>query len=318
MNPLPNNPIRPHTFPVGMAQPSSDPNIWISEFQLGGLVQLSVKVKEILYSIKSDYQDIQIIDTVAFGKVMTLDGLVMLTERDEFVYHEMMAHVPLYSHPDPRQVLIIGGGDGGSLREVLRHPGVERCVMVEIDRAVVETSRRFLPTLASGLDDARAEILFEDGISYVQNAVDGAFDVILIDCTDPVGPAEGLFQLPFYRQCLRVLGADGILCQQTESPLYMPHLIRDVHAALAKAGFEITRSNQAHCVSYPSGWWSFTLGSKTLDPACDFRREDAAKRGFATKYYNERLHAGCFMLPTMMSELIASASSADKENESCA
>jgi len=304
-----------------VSTPSSPPNtpeLWFTERDLEQNVGFSVRIRRHLHSEQSPLQRIDIYDTYAHGRMMTLDGLVMATERDEFIYHEMMAHVPLFSHPDPKQMLIIGGGDGGTLREVLRHPRVARCVMVEIDRAVVEASRRFLPTLASGLDDARAEILFEDGISYVQNAADGAFDVILIDCTDPVGPAEGLFQLPFYRQCLRVLGADGILCQQTESPLYMPHLIRDVHAALATAGFEITRSNQAHCVSYPSGWWSFTLGSKALDPACDFRREDAAKRGFATKYYNERLHAGCFMLPTMVSELIASASSADRENESCA
>jgi spermidine synthase len=298
-----------------VSSPPNTPELWFTERDLDQNMGFSLRIRRHIHSEQSPLQRIDIYDTYAHGRMMTLDGLVMVTERDEFIYHEMIAHVPLFSHPDPRQVLIIGGGDGGTLREVLRHPGVECCVMVEIDAAVVEAARRFLPSLASGLDDARAEIRFEDGIAYVQNAADSAFDVILIDCTDPVGPAEGLFQLPFYRQCLRVLGSAGILCQQTESPLYMPHLIRDVHAALRTAGFEITRSNQAHCVSYPSGWWSFTLGSKGLDPACDFRQTDAANRAFETKYYNERLHAGCFMLPTMVSELIASAPSADRENE---
>jgi spermidine synthase len=281
------------------------PSFWFTEYDLDEDVGFSLRVKSHVFCKQTPYQRIDILDTYAHGRVMTLDGLVMVTERDEFVYHEMMAHVPLFSHPDPRRVLIIGGGDGGTLREVVKHPGIEECIMVEIDPEVVEAARRFLPSMACALDHPKAELRFEDGIAFVREADEESFDVILIDCTDPVGPAEDLFKEPFYRDCLRILGKDGILCQQTESPLYMPHLIQDVHPRLRQAGFFITRSNQAHCVSYPSGWWTFTLGSKRIDPVTGFRREDAARRTFGTRYYNEELHQGCFMLPTCVRELVS-------------
>ncbi len=286
-----------------MNDTAEKPDSWFTEYHLEGDAGFCMRVKEHIFSEQSPYQRIDILDTYAYGKVMTLDGLVMLTERDEFVYHEMMAHIPLFSHPDPRRILIIGGGDGGTLREVLKHPGIEQCVMVEIDKAVVEASRQFLPTLASSLDHPKARLYFEDGVAFVNRADEDSFDVILIDCTDPAaGRAEALFELPFYRACLRLLGKDGIICQQSESPLLMPELIRNVHQKLRQAGFAISKTNQAHCVSYPSGWWTFTLGSKRIDPATDFRRQDATRRGFTTRYYNESLHQGSFMLPVCVEE----------------
>ncbi|MFQ5356611.1 MAG: polyamine aminopropyltransferase [Mariprofundaceae bacterium] len=297
---------------------SEKPDFWFTEHNLDGDAGFCMRVKEHIFHEQSDYQRIDILDTYAYGRVMTLDGLVMLTERDEFIYHEMMAHIPIFSHPDPRRVLIIGGGDGGTLREVLKHPDVEQCVMVEIDKAVVEASRRFLPTLASALDHPKARLYFENGIDFVNKADEGSFDVILIDCTDPTGPAEALFELPFYHACLRLLGRDGIICQQTESPLLMPELIRSVHQKLRQAGFAITKTSQAHCVSYPSGWWTFTLGSKRIDPATGFRRQDAALRSFETRYYNETLHQGCFMLPVCVEEALLEETSKFRDNNSAA
>lgn len=280
------------------------PGGWFEEEDLQGDVRFAMRVERQLASKRSEYQRIDVYDTYAFGRVMTIDGLLMVSERDEFVYHDMMAHVPLFSHPDPRKVLIIGGGDGGTLREVLKHRGVEKAIMVELDDAVVQAAREYLPTLACALDDPRAEILIRDGLEYVRDAEAVSFDVILVDSTDPVGPAEGLFQQPFYEDCFRILGTDGILCQQTDSPLYAPELVKTVTRTLRTAGFPITRTAQAHCVSYPSGWWTFTLGSKRVDPATDFRARDAAGRSFYTRYYNEALHRGCFMLPTCVKELV--------------
>jgi spermidine synthase len=280
------------------------PETWFEERALADNVRFCLRVERQIFSRRSPYQRVDIYDTQAFGRLMTIDGLVMVCERDEFVYHDMIVHVPLFSHPAPRNVLIIGGGDGGTLREVLKHDGIERVVMVELDEVVVEAAREHLPALSSGMDDPRAEVRIGDGLAYVREAGEGAFDVVIVDCTDPVGPAEGLFRRPFYEDCVRILGDDGIVCQQTESPLYSPELVRAVPRTMREAGFVLTRTAQAHCVSYPSGWWTFTLGSKRVDPATGFRADDAAGRRFRTRYYNEALHRGCFMLPTLVRELV--------------
>ena len=280
------------------------PETWYEERSAAGDIRFGLRIDRHVASQQSRFQRVDIYDTEAFGRIMTIDGLMMLTERDEFVYHDMMAHVPLFSHPNPRNVLIIGGGDGGTLREVLKHPTVERATLIEIDHVVVDMAREHLPNLAHGMDDPRADVRIDDGIEHVKNAASEHYDVILVDSTDPVGPAEGLFTAPFYQDCYRVLAADGVLCQQTESPLYSPNLIQMVTQALRAVGFTFVRTAQAHCVSYPSGWWTFTLGSKGLDPAHEFRESDAKARPFATRYYNEQLHRGGFLLPTFLRELV--------------
>ena len=163
------------------------------------------EITGVLASERSEFQQIDILDTVHFGRALALGGVVNVAERDEHGYHEMLVHVPLMAHPDPKRVLIIGGGDGGTLREVCKHPGVEQAIQVEIDGRVVELCKEFLPQTAVGYDHPKAELVLGDGLAYVENAPDGSFDVILVDSTDPVDAADVLFTPEFYRQCLRVL-----------------------------------------------------------------------------------------------------------------
>lgn len=269
---------------------------WYTEASADAGIAFSLKVRAKVHDERSPYQRIEIYETETFGRLMTLDGLVMVTERDNFIYHEMMSHPALYTHPDPRRVLVVGGGDCGTLREVLKHAGVERAEQVELDERVTRVSERFFPELCSANADPRARLHFADGIEWVARAAPDSYDVIIIDSTDPVGPAAGLFSEPFYRDCFRALGPDGILAAQSESPLLHLALIRNVRAALATAGFAQVATLHFPQCSYPSGWWSATLGSKTRRPE-DFREAAASARSFDTRYYNAAVHRGALALP---------------------
>ncbi len=277
---------------------------WYSEIHDPNGAAFSLRVKAKLHEEKTPFQTIAIYDTEGFGRLMTIDGLVMLTDRDNFIYHEMMSHPVLFTHPNPKRVLVIGGGDCGTLREVLRHPGVEVAHQVEIDERVTRLAEEYFPLLCESNGDPRAELLFEDGIRWVKEAEAGYYDVIIIDSTDPVGPAEGLFGEAFYHDAIRALGTHGLLVQQSESPLYHMHLLTDIHKALRRSGFADVQSLHFPQPVYPSGWWSCTMACK--DAAFSgFREQAARERPFATRYYNADLHRGATALPTYMQEAFA-------------
>ena len=269
--------------------------LWFTEEVTEG-VRFSVKVQEQLFHGKSDFQTVDVYDTVDFGRVMTIDGKFMVTERDEFIYHDMIAHVPLMAHPDPKRVLIVGGGDGGTLREVLKHPGVETAVLCEIDGLVIDAARRFLPGLSCGFDDPRADVQVADGIDYVRNVTE-PFDVILVDSTDPEGPATGLFNEAFYRSVDKALTDEGLLVVQSEGPLWNTRMVREIHATLESL-YPIARLYTFPVPTYPLGYWSFTFASKRHGPMDRLDAERAA--GLETRYYNLDVHRAAFALPNFI------------------
>ncbi|MFQ5993513.1 MAG: polyamine aminopropyltransferase [Acidiferrobacterales bacterium] len=270
---------------------------WFTEECDEGGSAFSMKLKQKVYEEKTPYQVIEIYETEFFGTLMTLDGFVMLTDRDNFIYHEMMTHPALFTHPQPRSVLIVGGGDCGGLREVLKHAAVEHVDMVEIDERVTRVAERFFPQLCEMNGDSRAYFHFTDGIKWVNEAPSDRYDVIIIDSTDPVGPAAGLYSEPFYRDCFAALSGKGVLIAQSESPLFHIDLIRSMRRAMTTAGFsEVVSLNFPQC-TYPSGWWTATMGCKGVRSS-EFRRQDAANKGFECSYYNDGIHGAALVVPT--------------------
>jgi spermidine synthase len=253
---------------------------------------------------QTPYQTVEIYETDSFGTMMVIDGCVMVTDRDSFIYHEMLAHPVLFAHPAPRRVLIIGGGACGTLREVLRHKAIESVVQVELDERVTRLAELHFPELCEANHDPRARLSFGDGIPWVNQALDASLDIIIIDSTDPVGPAEGLFSAAFYKECLRVLRPDGLLVQQSESPFFYPETIVEMHRALRAAGFADSRTLNFPQPTYPSGWWSATL-AKRDGRLNSFRRRDAEEKGFATRYYSAAVHETAFVLPPFLKETLA-------------
>src|SRR5713226_7848371 len=217
---------------------------WYTEEWAGEGSAISLKIKQKVHDEQSPYQRIEIYETETFGTLMTLDGLVMVTDRDNFIYHEMMTHPALFTHPSPKRVLIIGGGDCGSLREVLKHPEVELVEQVELDERVTRVTEKFFPDLCESNNDARAKLHFADGIQWAADAKPESYDVIIVDSTDPVGPAAGLFSEDFYRNCLKALTHNGAVVGQSESPLFHARLIRSKHDAGAQ---------ERQCVAVPRG-----------------------------------------------------------------
>lgn len=257
------------------------------------------RVVNSVHKERSAYQEIEVIDTVDFGRMLLLDGIIQTSVRDEFIYHEMLAHVPLFVHPNPKRVLIIGGGDGGTLRETLKHPSVEEVHLVEIDERVIDASRKYLPELSGGFDDPRAKVVIRDGIEYVAE-VKGAYDVILIDAPDPEGAAVGLFSTDFYANARDALGDDGVLAAQTESPFIDPKLVKEIYDRIW-AQFPLCRLYTAHVPSYSVGIWSFALALKRPEM---FERYRRAGGEFKTRYYNSEIHAAAFALPEYILELL--------------
>lgn len=258
-----------------------------------------MEVKKSLYHGESDYQTLDILDTYEFGKVLLLDNAVMLTERDEFVYHEMLVHVPLFTHPDPRKILVVGGGDGGTVREILKHKGIEEVTLVEIDRMVVDASLEHLPEISLGLRDSRVDIRHEDGFGFVQQAEKGRFDVVLVDSTDPVGPAEKLFSREFFHACHQVLGEFGVFTSQSESPFYHLPFMVDVSGRIDGI-FSQAEFYLASVTTYPGGNWSFLMGTRDI-LTLPFRREDF---DIPTRYYTPELHLASFALPRFLNEAL--------------
>lgn len=267
-------------------------------------VRFSIKVKNLLYTGQSPYQKIDVFDSEEFGKFLTLDGLMMLTEKDEFIYHDMIVHVPMAVNPNIKRVLVIGGGDGGTVRELTRYETIESIHMVEIDKQVVDVCREYLPQTAGKLDDPRVELFFEDGLKFIRSHVD-EYDLIIVDSTDPFGPGEGLFTREFYGNCYKALKDDGIMVNQHESPYYTYYInsMKRAHKRI-KEFFPIAKVYQAHIPTYPSGYWLFGFASKKYDPIKDLKEEEWNKLGLKTKYYNTELHRGAFAIPNYVKELL--------------
>ncbi|SHD76831.1 polyamine aminopropyltransferase [Schnuerera ultunensis] len=269
-------------------------------------VHFSIKVDRLLYSGESELQRIDVFHSKEFGRFLTLDGLMMLTEKDEFIYHDMIVHVPMATNPDIEKVLVIGGGDGGTVRELTRYQTIKKIDMVEIDEKVVEVCRSYLPQTAEKLDDPRVELFFEDGLKFVRKKKD-EYHLIIVDSTDPFGPGEGLFTKEFYGNCYKALKEDGILVNQHESPYYFNYAnsMRRAHGRI-KEVFPICKVYQAHIPTYPSGHWLFGFASKTFDPIEDLKEDRWNSLDLKTKYYNTELHKGSFALPNYVKELLES------------
>lgn len=272
---------------------------WYTEEWAGQGAAISLKIKDKVHDERSPYQRIEIYETETFGTLMTLDGLVMVTDRDNFIYHEMMAHPGLFTHPNPKRVLIIGGGDCGTLRETLKHKDVEFVEQVELDERVTRVAEEFFPELCALNRDPRARLKFADGIQWIAAAKPRSYDVIIIDSTDPVGPAAGLFSEKFYKNCFNALATNGIVVGQSESPLFHVSLIKAMRDALRTVGFlDVATLNFPQC-TYPSGWWSATLAGKDVSLA-GFREEAVANKDFSTRYYNAGIHRAAMASPEFL------------------
>ena len=280
--------------------------LWFTE-QHTDDVRFSIHIKEQLYSGKSYYQQIEVFDSYEFGRVLVLDGYIMLTEKDEYIYHEMMVHVPMACNPSIQRVLVIGAGDGGTVRELCRYDSITQIDMVEIDEQVVKVCKEYLPQTACRLEDPRVHIYYEDGLKFVRR-VEDTYDLIIVDSTDPFGPGEGLFTKEFYGNCFTALRENGILTNQHESTYYDSYtsMVSRTHRRMCSV-FPVAMVYQAHIPTYPSGHWLFGFASKNIHPVYDFKPEAWEQLGLETKYYNTQLHTGCFALPNTVREVLEHA-----------
>lgn len=278
-------------------------DLWFSESHTKD-VKLSMRVDRQLYSKKSDYQQIDVFETPEFGRVLTLDGNVMLTERDEFIYDEMMTHVPMSVHPNITKVLVIGIGDGGVVKELARYEQITCIDLVEMDEMVAEACRQYLPENASRLDDERVHIYYENPLKFIRKR-EQEYDLIIVDSNDPFGPSEGHFTREFYGNCYKALKDDGIMVNQQGSPFYAEDAaaMQRSHQRIAST-FPISRVYQAHIPTYAAGYWLFGFASKKYHPIDDFDAERFAKLHLRTKYYTTRLHVGAFYLPAFLEEML--------------
>lgn len=266
--------------------------------------RFSIKIDRQLVSLQSDYQRIDIFESKEFGKILTLDGYLMVTEKDEFIYHDMITHVPMAVNPNIKKVLVIGAGDGGTIRELTRYKTITHIDMVEIDEEVVNLCKKYLPLTTSGLADERVHIHFEDGLKFVRRK-DSEYDLIIVDSTDPFGPGEGLFTKEFYGNCYRALVEDGIMVNQQESMYYTSYAesMKRAHKRIQDT-FPVTKIYQAHIPTYPSGHWLFGFASKKYHPVKDLQDEYWDGLGLKTKYYNTKLHRGAFAIPNYIIDLL--------------
>lgn len=279
-------------------------DLWYSEKHTPS-VKFSIQVDKQLYSGTSRFQRIDVFESKEFGRFLTLDGFMMLTEKDEFIYHEMITHVPMAVHPSVKQVLVIGAGDGGVVRELTRYQSIEQIDMVEIDEQVVQVCKEYLSQTACGFNDERVHIFYEDGLKFIRRC-ENRYDLIIVDSTDPFGPGEGLFTKEFYGNCYNALKEDGIMVNQHESPFYEDDAIamQRAHKRIVES-FQISRVYQAHIPTYPSGHWLFGFASKKYHPVSDLRAKQWNELGLKTRYYNTNLHKGAFALPNYVEEMLA-------------
>ncbi|MBE5866089.1 MAG: polyamine aminopropyltransferase [Lachnospiraceae bacterium] len=277
--------------------------LWFSEYHAPD-VKHSIRVNRHLYSQKSDYQQIDILETPEFGKVLALDGNVMLTERDEFIYDEMITHVPMSVHPNVQDVLVIGAGDGGVVKELARYENIKRIDLVEMDPQVVEACRAYLPENASRLDDRRVHIYYDNALRFIRRSKE-EYDLIIVDSNDPFGPSEGYFTREFYGICYNALREDGIMVNQQGSPFYKhdAEAMQRSHKRIVNT-FPISRVYQAHIPTYAAGYWLFGFASKKYHPVDDFDAKRWLSLNLKTKYYTTKLHVGAFYLPAYLEEML--------------
>ena len=273
---------------------------WFTEACTEGGTALSFEIEERLHQEQTPFQNVEIYSTKSFGTLMVIDGFIMLTERDNFIYHEMLVHPALFSHPNPESVVIAGGGDCGSLHEVAKHSCVQKISQVEIDERVTRLSEMYFPDLCTDNHDPRVKLIFEDAVEWVQMCQPSSVDIIIVDSTDPIGPGEGLFSTSFYTDCYRVLRPEGLLIQQSESPvIHLESIIKPMHDSMRVAGFLDTDLIHFPQPCYPTGWWSATIASKSGQLA--FVREKSARHpGFETRYYNHSIHLASLSMPQFM------------------
>jgi spermidine synthase len=286
--------------------------LWYSENHSDD-VKFWIRFDRQLYSGQSDYQRIDVFESGEFGRILALDGYLMLTERDEFIYHEMITHVPLAVNPGIKDVLVIGAGDGGAVRELTRYSGVKSIDVAEIDRMVVDVCREYLPGVARGFDDPRVTLHYQDGLRFIRGR-EREYDLIVVDSTDPFGPGEVLFTREFYGSCHKALRENGIMVNQHESPFYAADAdaMARAHRRICDT-FEICRVYHAHIPTYPSGYWLFGFSSKKLHPVRDLDARHWNGRGIATRYYNTNLHMGAFCLPTYVEEMLRNVENERRE-----
>lgn len=278
-------------------------DLWFSEMHTDN-VKLSIRIDKQLYSGQSDFQRIDVFESYDLGKVLVLDGFLMFTEKDEFIYHEMMVHVPMAVHPEVKKVLVIGAGDGGVIRELSGYKNIERIDLVEIDPMVVEVCKKYIPQTSLKMEDPRVHIYYEDGLRFTRRK-DDYYDLIIVDSTDPFGPGESLFTKEFYGNSYKALKEDGIMVNQHESPFYPQDALacKRAHKRIVDS-FPIARIYQAHIPTYPSGHWLFGFASKTYHPLKDLNEERWNEKKLVTKYYTTKLHLGAFYLPKYVEEIM--------------
>ncbi|MFT8351856.1 polyamine aminopropyltransferase [Clostridium saccharoperbutylacetonicum] len=277
--------------------------LWYTE-QHTENVRFSIKVEKELHTEQTEFQRIDVLEAKEFGKFFTLDGLMMITEKDEFIYHEMIVHIAMATNLNAKKILVIGAGDGGTIRELAKYDTIEKIDMVEIDKRVVDICKEYFPQTACKLDDPRVNIVYEDGLKFVRNK-ENEYDLVIVDSTDPFGPGEGLFTKEFYGNCFKALKEDGILVNQHESPYYDndARAMKDAHEKIVGV-FPIIKVYQLHIPTYPSGHWLFGFASKKYHPIRDLNAEAWNKLNIKTKYYNTELHVGCFALPNYVKEML--------------
>lgn len=278
--------------------------LWFSEFHAPD-VKHSIRINRHLYSQKSNYQQIDIFDTPEFGRVLTLDGNVMLTERDEFIYDEMITHVPMSVHPDIRDILVIGAGDGGVVKELTRYSNIEKIDLVEMDPQVIGSLRAFTcRKMHADLMTRGVHIYYDNALRFIRKC-HSSYDLIIVDSTDPFGPSEGYFTREFYGICYNALRDDGIMVNQQGSPFYKQdaEAMQRSHQRIVNT-FPISRVYQAHIPTYAAGYWLFGFASKKFHPLDDFNAEKWNKLNLETKYYTTRLHIGSFYLPAFLEKML--------------
>ncbi|MEW5682065.1 MAG: polyamine aminopropyltransferase [Pseudomonadota bacterium] len=278
-------------------------NNWYTEIFAASGSAFGLQVTKKLDEVQSPFQKIEMYETSHFGNLMVIDDVIMLSSRDNFLYHEMLSHPVLFTHANPKNVVIIGGGDCGTLREVLKHPGVESVTQIDIDEQVTRMAEKYFPELCASNNDPRATLKFDDGIKFMREAQPESVDVIIVDSTDPIGPGEGLFNRAFYDSCRKALRHGGILVQQSESPLIHMPLLKDMRSAMLDAGFDALQTLLFPQMVYPSGWWTCTLARKGM-AFNGFRETDAVNAPFNTEYYNAEVHKAASAWPNFMKQAL--------------
>lgn len=271
-------------------------DLWLTEDDRDNL-KISYRIRDIIKSGKSDFQDVLILDSYDFGPMLVLDGVVQTTSKDGHIYNEMMAHVPISHHPSPKKVLVIGGGDCGVAREICKHSEIESVHMVEIDELVVRYSRTYLKEVSGGLHDPRVQFIYDDGVKFVSEVPEATYDIVIVDSSDPVGPAVALFELSFYQNIHRVLKKDGLMVCQSQSPVFHPEILRQTYDRIGRL-FPITKLYWAAVPTYPGGFWSFTMGTKHYDTMVEIHFD------CNTRYVNQKILKSCFDLPVFMEAII--------------